>query len=374
MTAHSPSLMDFGSFQAISPDGRGEIGPKAWAQVAALLTLDLGVEVVPALVTNLEVTLGVNEAHRRAMETSPEAVLSETREAKRRQMLERSEQASRQKIRDPGMVAAIDAKAGELAAAVDGLPEGDSKHARRARKKADAGIRKLREELDELRAQELAQEQLYGAAAEPIFLARMRGEEVDAFEAETADFARDEHGAMTRHKRGTNRGMPVLVYDRALRAKKLDGIEYALANGQLSDGSMAPGRLYRAGVSYRDAYVIAEGQTSTSGEGGGGCGGPKAPQTRLIQAGEELADMRRHLTERQRRVLDEVCGLDGLIWKVAEMMGAGIPATERALRGGLAAAADGLEAGRQARKDEGGESSAERIQRAHRMISRAGRG
>jgi DNA-directed RNA polymerase specialized sigma24 family protein len=134
---------------------------------------------------------------------------------------------------------------------------------------------------------------------------------------------------------------------------------------------MNPEKLYRTGISYREAFEIAEGQTSSGGEGGGGGSGPKAPQPRLIQAGEDLADMRKGLNPRQRKVLDMVCGLDMRVREAATAMRAGVPATERALRGGLAMAAASLAAQRQKREDDGAESMVIRVRGAHGMIARA---
>lgn len=373
MSIHQPTYMEAGRARVISPDGSDQVPAQLWAEFAAITLLEPEPAMLQEWVANLEDHLNVHEAHRIALGQGQESALAYLREQKRRRLLERSQVASTQKMRDPELAAKVDAKLAELAVAMAAVPAPETKAGKRAAKMAQAKVRKLRAELAELQAQERGLLQLYGDAAEQIIRAKLRGEEVIAFEAETADFARDEHGAIIRHKKGSRRHMPVLVYDVALRAKKLVGIEYALAKGQLAGGSMGAERLYRAGDSYREAYVIVEGQTSTSGEGGGSGGAPKAPQTRLVQAGEELADMRRGLTERQRRVLDEVCGLDNLVWKVAEAMGAGVPATERALRGGLAAAADTLADGRQKRRDDGRESAAARVRRAHRMIARAAR-
>lgn len=293
----------------------------------------------------------------------------ELREARRRRILEQSAQAARvgARPRDPETVAGIDAKLTELAAAMSAVPT-PVKNNRRAVKAGQAKVRKVERELDDLRAAELAQQQLYGVAAEPIIRARMRGEEVTAFEAETADFARDEHGAVIRHKRGSNRGLAVLVYDRGLRARRLTGIEHALGEGYLANGGNRADRLFRTGVSYREAYEIAEGQTSSGGEGGGGFG-PKAPQPRLVEAGQALADMRKGLNPRQRRVLDLVCGQDMRLREAATQMGAGFPATVRALCGGLAAAADSMAAARERRADSGEGALGEKVRAATVMLA-----
>jgi hypothetical protein len=146
-------------------------------------------------------------------EQDEEAIRAQIREAKRRRMLERSEQASRAGAvqRDPEFVEKIDAKLEELAEAMAAVPEGEGRKARRAIKTAQALVRQIEQELADLKREEADQRRLYGEAADRIIAMKARGEDVDAYEAETADFARDEHGAVIRIKsgpRGTFRSWP----------------------------------------------------------------------------------------------------------------------------------------------------------------------
>jgi hypothetical protein len=133
---------------------------------------------------------------------------------------------------------------------------------------------------------------------------------------------------------------PVFVYTTALRARKLTGIEHAHDAGYLGKNWRQAERLHKIGVDYREAYEIAEGHAGGQAEGrGGGSSGPKAPQPRLVEAGERLADFRRALSQRQRDVLDMVCGEDLRVREAATRMAAHFETTAAALRDGLARAA-----------------------------------
>ncbi len=173
------------------------------------------------------------------------------------------------------------------------------------------------------------------------------------------------------HSDGDMAGLPALVYSRALRAQKLSGIEHALDAGYLDGhGSIQAERLFSMGDAYREAFEIAEGQASNAGEGGGGGGGPKAPQPRLVEAGEDLADMRKGLSRRQRRILDLVCGHDMRVREAATVMSAGFPASVRALCDGLRAAAASLALEQQKRDDRGEMPVGLRVQLVRRALRR----
>lgn len=150
------------------------------------------------------------------------------------------------------------------------------------------------------------------------------------------------------------------------------GLEHARDNGYLTGahGRDETDDLYRAGVAYREAYEVIDGLAGRRGEGGGGFG-PKGPQVRQAEAGQALAIMRGAMSDRQRRVVDAVCGKGLGMFEAAKDAGVGVPASRNALRGGLGAA---LKALRAARKGGRGVGLAERLNAAHGAVARAGRG
>lgn len=190
------------------------------------------------------------------------------------------------------------------------------------------------------------------AIAETEALAQARGEQVGA-EPVTK-------GAKATRRIMLSRGM---------------GLEHARDNGYLTGAHGADRReeLYELGLRYRKAFEIVEGGVTNRGEGGGGFG-PKGPQLRLAQAGEELAMMRAAMSRRQTQVVDKVCG-EGLgIRQAADACRMGAPASRNALRGGLEAAADALRAVSRAKpRGERPAPTAARLSRAARVVELAGR-
>lgn len=126
---------------------------------------------------------------------------------------------------------------------------------------------------------------------------------------------------------------------RAIRIMSRGGLTQAFEDGHLEPvrGSLKATDTYEAGKRYRDAYEVAEGLTTSTGGGGGF--GPKAPQPRLVEAGEALKAMRAAITDRQRAVLDLVCGQDVRLRTAATQLHRGFPSTKLSLRGGLTAIA-----------------------------------
>ena len=197
----------------------------------------------------------------------------------------------------------------------------------------------LEDKAEQARLEEMNADRLYGEARDPIILAKLRGEEIDAQDVEMAEFARDEHGARIIHKSGPNKGLAVLKYTSGTRARKLTGLEHSLARGHLQSARPRPTQeaLYEIGLRYGEAYEISVGQTTNRPEEGGGGGyGPKGPQLRVVEAGETLAIMREGMDQRHQSILNLVCGHQMRIGEAARSLGYGVQASKIALRAGLA--------------------------------------
>lgn len=370
-----PGLLFLGGEPVVLPEGR--VPQKAWPELA-MATL---IEPVPALygdwLSRLERSLGVEDHHRALLETRAFSAAASTEASARARMEEamRAAQLSAP-LRDPVLVQKMAKTQAKLAAAravLDDPPGKSDREKRKAVKQAKARIAEETEKLRDLSREEADQRQLYGDAGETILLAQARGEAVTAFSAQTAEFARDEFGArILERKRDKGRGgtylEPVLVYGTGLRAKKLSGIDHAHDAGYLSRSWRESERLHKIGVDYRDAYEIVEGATGGEGEGGGSSG-PKAPQPRLVEAGEKLSDFRRDLSQRQRDVLDMVCGEDLRLRDVAARMHAHFETSEKALREGLARAGESRAAAI-ARREGDDESTGARVARINGLLAR----
>jgi DNA-binding CsgD family transcriptional regulator len=338
-----PGLVLLGGAPLVLPQGR--VTAAAWPEFAAAIALEPEPAILPAWIERLERRMGVKDQHRAAIERRA-FTAAEGSEAKRRRLLEQSIRASQisAPLRDPAFVARIGKVQAKLAAARAELadPPGLSdKQRRKAAKVAQQRITDLTAELAKISREEADQDKLYGDAKETILLAAERGDDVTAYQAQTADFLRDAYGArvMERVKLGGQWvDRPVMAYSSGLRARKLTGIEHAKDAGYLGASWRDAERLHAIGVDYRMAYEIVEGAASGEGEGGG-CAGPKAPQPRVQEAGEKLADFRRELSPRQRRVLDLVCGEDMRLRECARAMAAHAETTQKALCDGLNRAA-----------------------------------
>lgn len=79
MGVHNPSIMEFGPARVISPDGTHRVPAELWGEFAALVLLEPEPLLLATWVRRLEDGLGVHDAHRRALETSPADVLAEIR-------------------------------------------------------------------------------------------------------------------------------------------------------------------------------------------------------------------------------------------------------------------------------------------------------
>jgi len=349
----------------VSPKARPDLPDDLWAE---LLELQARGGDPSDFIARAEAHMGTTDLHRidakeRAGMFSP-AEADEARRTlrarisaeKRRQLLDENRRAASldAPLRDPSFVQAIAKAEGKLLTAQKELEElraGDPKKNRKAIKRAENQVRSLAEEVAKLQTIEREAYEAMGEAREPLLRALQRGEFVQAKVAETADFARGEHGERIINRGGPMRGLPALVYSRGLRAKKLTGIQHAYAKGYLGAGTEAE-RRYQTGCHYGEAYEIVMGMTSTNGEGGGGFG-PKGPQPRVIEAGQDFRDFRAALTERQKDALDQVCGRGLRVGQAAAAMRADVRTVERLLVSGLDAAGHSL--------------AAERAKRAGRM-------
>lgn len=247
-------------------------------------------------------------------------------------------------LRDPDIVSEIEgARAGAADARGEAaqLRDEDPKRHRKKIKNLEAIARRLDAKAEVARQREMEEDRIMGEAREPALRARARGEDVIVQEFETAEIARDEYGARLVHRRGTKRGLPVLVYDKARRAQILTGIEHAFAQGYLDDGQ-SPGQaeaLLEIGQIYAQAFQALDPLGAANTEGGGGGGfGPKAPQVRHVEAGETLKIMRARLLPRQVAVLDAVCGEDKRLGEISRTRNT-LPSLKRRLRLALKVAA-----------------------------------
>lgn len=235
-----------------------------------------------------------------------------------------------------------------------------------------AEAKRLEREAWEMDREDLEKAWRDGAISETVFLASQRGEEVDHETVDIPMEVRDQHGARVLHASGPLKGQPIVRCERVTRTvlkSRGGGLEEARDKGWLDPEHTGPDpvELYQLGLKYREMFEIEEGHKSNAGGEGGGGFGPKGPQLRIIEAGEFLSITRGALTPRQRRVLDLVCGEDMRCRRVASFLKAGLPATTRALRGGLAAA---LEAWQDAKEHKTVGHAARRAKRAARAIGR----
>ncbi len=255
-------------------------------------------------------------------------------------------------LRDPDIVSFIQGQAeiiANLQAEVDALEaKGGLKPLRRAKllrreiKAAEAKIANARE----IEAQRDVQ---MGEGAETLKRAKLRGVEVQVREVERAAFALNEHGGRIINRAGPNRGLPALVYERGASIRTLTGIRHAFARGHLDNPRTKAGGdgLCQIGEAYEAMVAAAIPLKAVNPEAcGGGGSGPRGPQQAAVEAAEWLRIARKELSPRQRAVLDKVCGEGFTVGDAARDMKAGVPATIRALRGGLAQAAESHRAAR----------------------------
>lgn len=370
-----------------SPTSKPDLTDELWSDLLLIQSADgVDADQVAAFIIRAEAHMGTTDMHRinakaaTGMLTEGEAeearrvIRAKVSAGKRRHMLEESRQAASvgSSLRAPDFVIAITSAELKLQAAqkeLEQLQAGNLKKNRKEIRRVENRVRGLAEKLAGIKGQEQLTYDILGEARDPLLRAMARGETMQAREAETAEVKRDRFGAKVIHRRGEKRGQAVFKYDRAVRIKNLSGIEHAFHSGHLRAirGVMAEDHLLRIGNLYGAAYEVVEGKATNAGEGGSGFK-PKAPLPRNIEAGETLADMRKHLTKRQRDVLDLVCGESYRLREAATKLGAGFPATVRALVGGLKAAETSRLAERERREHNGEMPVGLRVQLANQVL------
>lgn len=377
--AQTPELINVGPLAIVVPDASVRFTPSVWRDLSCAVGLESigATDAARELITDLEHRLGVNDAHRRALDTSPDHVRRLISEGRRRRRLEASIQAARVHVQ-PRLQEVVDAlahlarqaqaKRAEATALRQKDEAAGTRLHRRQAKALEAAARRLDEKAKEIRDEERRRDSLYGEAKAAIVRAAESGENLIAPEVTEADWLKDEFGVLVRHRSGNRRGLPMLNYRQSVRLRRLTGIAHAYESGHLGlPGTSQALWLKKAADDYRDAFEVAVGQASGGGGEGGGGFGPKGPQVRQIEAGEHLAAMRQFLTPRQLVVLNKVCGEDKRLRTAATEMGAGFPATVRALRLGLRAAVLGL---RKARDEGNLGDAARRAAAVHKLLSK----
>ncbi len=246
-----------------------------------------------------------------------------------------------QSLRDPDIVRFIQAKAEKAAALIEGIATLEARADKRALRQAKVMRRELRAiqaSIENAREVELQRDAEMGEARDPLIRAKMRGHVVTVKEAETADFARDEHGARIINRRGPARGLPALVYSRGTRTRILTGIHHAFDAGHLDDPRTGSGgeALLEVGQAYEAAYAKSDPLKAVDpSQVGGGGFGPRGPQAAAVEAAEWLRIARRGLDARQLAVLDAICGEGMTAAQVRTARKWGWEATLQALRSGL---------------------------------------
>jgi hypothetical protein len=351
--SHRPFVLRVGDLTVVMPTEGQRLTRSMLDDLACASVLDADGREGPAreLIAQLEQRLGVHPAHREALAKTPEGFHARLREEKMRRRLDEHRRVAQMSapLRDPAIVEAIAAKehqAHDKRAEAASLRIIGPKIHRKAAKALESQARALDEQAAELKAKEAEQDRLYGEAKDPILRAKMRGEEIAAADVEMAEILTDEYGARIIQRRGPGRGLPAMKYTRGTRAKKFTGIEHAYLSGHLKGGPGSPSAesLRNFGLSWGEAFVIVCGQAG-KGEGGGGGGfGPKAPQPRMVEAGEARSIMAGtiarpgldlvRMTQREVDVLDNICGRDMILRDLAPTRGM-VPALQRRLRRAL---------------------------------------
>lgn len=335
-----------------SPTAKPDLSDELWEELLTMQGADeVGNDVVIAFIARAEAHMGTTEMHRiGARESAGMLTREEAEEArrvvrarissdKRRRLLDANRRAAAldEPMRDPEYVLKIakaETRLRDAQVELDQLRAGDPKKNRKAIKRGENRIHDLAKKLSTLQAVELEAYSLMGEAREPILRAMQRGETIQAKVAETADIARDEHGARIINRGGPERGLPALVYSRGLRARNLTGLEHALWSGYLGDGPEAERRA-ATGRHFGECFEIVKGLTSNRNEGGGGSGFGAGPQLRVFEAGQDYADFCAGLSERQKDALDYVCGKSMRVSQAAAAMRSDARTVRRLLVSGL---------------------------------------
>lgn len=257
-------------------------------------------------------------------------------------------------LRDPDIVSFIQGQAEvitDLQSEVDQQEALGTPKAKRRAKSLRALIAVAEAEIAKARRLETERDALMGEGRDTLIRAKLRGERVMVDEVETADFARDEHGARIINRRGPARGLPALVYGRSARVRVLTGIDHAFSAGHLNHHRTGEPseRLLQIGQAYAENYAKSDPLKAVdASQVGGGGFGPRGPQVAAVEASAWLSIAREGLKPRQRAALDLICGEGHTLGGAAKAMErpdpddpkkrikVGIPSLRRALCGGLA--------------------------------------
>lgn len=388
-TLEKPGLLVIAGAVLVSPTRKPNLSEELWQSLFMASTEPTpDPEVVGAAIRAAEAFMGTTDFHRiQALETAE--MLSAEEAAERRLAIRRrlSGDKRRQKLEEHRRAATLNdglRKPGISERVADKLEAAEVSRDKAARLRTQgpkvhrreitdhlAAARRLELEAHALHAQEQDDTWRYGAVAETIGLAMERGEDVDHETVEMETLIKGEFGEQLYHRKGEQKGEPVVRVDRVHRTVIRTGLGYAYEKGHLSAPHGEPGlpkeqALFVTGCMYAEAYEVSVGRCGSNGEGSGGAGA-KGPQVRIVEAGETLAIMRRGLKPRQLKVLDRVCGDGVRARQVATEMNAGFPATSRALRGGLSRALDNWA---EALKEGEPGRAAKRVKEAGRVLSK----
>ncbi len=216
------------------------------------------------------------------------------------------------------------------------LPGRPGRDARRERKTYLTAARLLDLEAHQARERQLTAHRQALDAAETVARANARGEQVTSEVARIASPVVDDDGV-----RIVKDGAPVYRQENVTRVRILSrgGLQLAFERGDLDGWRVKAERLLDTGNAYRWAFEACSAITTPARDFGGGTRSPlKAslgPQDAVFVAGVMLRDFRAGLDDRQRAVLDRVCGLDMTISAAANELGADSRTLRHVLAEGL---------------------------------------
>lgn len=366
-----PVALPLGGLTLVLPSQERRLTPKQWADLGCAVILDFEGEAdqATALIADLEDRLGVHQAHRRACVSSPEEVRRLIASTAQRRTLTSEMRAVRlagaSRLPEPTEeIERLVKRAGREDAKAETLRR---KNARlhsddiRAHRTTAKRCRML---ADQMRQDQLHQHWASQAIGESTDYAMARGEEVVEEVVNRGRFETDEDGVRLKHRRdarpsgldrpGHRRGDAVLVVEQTVRRRVMTrgGLKLAYERGDLDEGRGAKHemRLRDTGLRYQACYerLPGFGSSPEPNDGGRSSRDPARPfgQETATDARQDLAIMRDPLSDREREVLDLICGRDFTLGAAAADLKAGIPTTRRALRSGLSAAARALHAAR----------------------------
>lgn len=208
--------------------------------------------------------------------------------------------------------------------------------ARSQRKRHLTAARLLDLEAAEARERQIESHRQSLDAAEITAVATARGELVTSEIARIATPVVDEDGV-----RVIRDGMTVYRQENVTRVRVLSrgGLQLAFERGDLDGAGVKAERLLDTGNAYRWAFETCSAITTPARDPGGGSRSPlkasAGPQDAVFAAGEMLRDFRQGLDDRQRVVLDGVCGQDMTVNAMAIQLGSDSRTVRKLLAEGL---------------------------------------